>query len=1195
MATASRMNAHAAAGETAGASSERCKFCERKGLPILPVRYAVCQRNDRNSGIPELDKARIREFTDIMLDQSLDENGNRVAREVPEDIRNEIAESTDSQVNKYILRQLRQGYLYFYDQDNPHGMYWYAYAITSDGKFYKFPVAHPEALDDIRFPEACKNKANDALHASLVTLPDPDNSGTLYYAYSEHAWSIDHIHRIGSDPEWREAHMQKVDIQGWVNGQSQPFAYGTDELDKVAEYSDGADDLGTQFWSSGPRRELYSREDLKEAMDLRLDHAASRYQGKGLILAVKDEAGIIDELNAYRHQALAEVEDFLCESDGNRRKLLCKQAINAFKENFAQNYTASQKKSLDEAVDKARAERDAFEDKSHSGDDASRREQAQAQRTRNQLNHAVREAEADREDFLREQQREAEERAQQKRQLQADIEELKRLKAEREKTLARRAASSDVTVVRAAEVAQQDPFYDNEIQRKQLLLNSIKSEAERMAEKHAAQLDELYDTKTLKDFTDRHEKQTRVCQALLALHDSDYVLWVKYHLADLIGRYSHTDYWMGLGLSGMLANTLRGGILSPASGSLWQSIAETMMAEGSIILAALFSNNAELISRARDTMSSVPDGSQLSADTLAAWGDRFGTLQASTLKLDYRQPSSDDLINRLRPIQGQLASTIGNAIATLMTQDLISGSDNDTKPTLRRFMHLEQLVFMSDPDVQKGEAPPATLIEVTLTMAQYAHWQRQIVQHYQNSTNNKGADTDRAMPSFGSSGGNFSAPMGENGVVVTVTIPCFGLDQETVQRLVANSAPGDSYDAEQARQQWADLAKSARDIAGKIAGSGSYGKLLAFGLTAWNLLLAVDQELLAEENHGADWNRLLSSAVSLLSAGMGAAQGYQTIRAASLGAGAEGALGRLVNASAWKLGGGLLGVASGTLSIWDGMRKLTESSRARRVGQSLAADNQRVMGGFGVVSGISTLLVIGAGVVVGLAVGLFFGILALLLGAWLVTLVAPSVQMWIDRSLVGHHASQVQPFEDLASEQSSLEMVFQGLVVELSWEPAPPDPTKYFDSTSSGGGMLGFSLDSDARREEEERVADLVKINLKVRVPKLDVMELMLRLVPREEMRESIFDWSYQKERDAEDLAIASDRDSLPGQGGRPEFILKNDGNYETEWLQVYEKNAPIQLVDLTINFRSSDTQSFSRDILTMKIEDSESKKKESE
>jgi len=357
-------------------------------------------------------------------------------------------------------------------------------------------------------------------------------------------------------------------------------------------------------------------------------------------------------------------------------------------------------------------------------------------------------------------------------------------------------------------------------------------------------------------------------------------------------------------------------------------------------------------------------------------------------------------------------------------------------------------------------------------------------------------------------------------------------------------------------------------------------------------ILAVDQALfiIHDENHGADRNRLLSSGVSILSAGMGAAQGYQTIRAASLGSGAEGALGRLVNASAWKLGGGLLGVASGTLSIWDGMRKLTESSRARQVGQSLTADNQKIMGGFGVVSGISTLLVIGAGVVVGLAVGLFFGILALLLGAWLVTLVAPSVQMWIDRSLVGHHSSQVQPFEDLASEQSSLEMVFEGLVVELSWEPAAPDPTKYFDSTSSGGGMLGFSLDSEARREEEERVADLVRINLKVRVPKLDCMELVLQCVPREKRLGAVFDWTYQKSRSSETLIFGDGSSSLPGieSERRPEFTLK-DKAYETEWSQIYSKNALSQLVDLTIRFTSTDTNSFSRDLLTMQLENPES------
>jgi len=1188
MTLAARLNAHAAEGEPGGLQNGQCEFCERKGLPILPVRYAVCQRNDRNRLVPELPEERIREFTDIGLDKAWDENGEH-ARTVDDEVRPVITDSTSSQVNKYILRQLRQGYLYLYDQDNPDGMYWYAYAITSDGKYYQFPVAQPPTLESTEFP--CQDKANDALHASLVTLPNPDKSGTLYYAFSEHAWPIDHIRMIGSDPAWRDRHMQKIDIQAWVAGQSQPFAYGTDELSRVAEYSEGANDLGTQFWSSGPQRDLYSRQDLKDAMDLRLDHAASRYQGKGLILAVKDEIGIIDELNAYRHQALAEVEDFVCESDDNRRKLLCKQAIDAFKENFAQNYIASQKKSLDEAVDNARARRDAFEEQRPSYDDASPRARAQAQRTRNQLNQAVKEAEADRENFLLDQQRGAEERAHEKQQLQAEIEQLKRSKAERQEALARRAASRDQSIARQTEVLQQDRFYDNEIQRKRFLLNNVKSEAERMAGKHAAQLDELYDTQALKDFNDSHQERARFCEALLTLHDSDYALWVRDHLPAVIGRYSHSDYWVGLGLSGLLANTLRGGILSPASGRLWQSMAATMTAEGSVILAALFSNNAELIRQARDTTAAIPAGGQLSADTLAAWGDRFHILQASTRTQRHRPPSADELINRLRPIQGQLANTIGNAIATLVTQDLIGGDDNDTKPALRRFMHLEQLVLMSDPDVQNGEAPRPTLIEVTLTMAQYAHWQHQIVQHYQDSKKSQGADTDRAMPSLGRGGGNFSAPIGDNGVVVTVTIPCFGLDPATIQRLTANGAPGDSYDVEQTQQQWTDLSKSARDVAGTIAGSGNYGKLLAFGLTTWNLLLTVDQALLDDEHSGADWSRLLGAGVSLLSAGMGAAEGYRAIRIASLGAGTEDALGRLVNGTAWKLSGGLLGVASGTLSIWDGMRQLTASSRARRLGQNLTADNKRIMGGFGVVSGIGTMLVIGAGLTLGLVAGIFFGILALLLGAWLVTLVAPSVQMWIDRSLVGHHASQVQPFDDLASEQSSLAMVFQGVVVELSWEPAAPDATKYFDSTSSGGGVLGFSLDSEARREEEERVEDLIRLNLRVRVPKLDTMELRLQFAPSGELG-AIFEFTYQKKRGTEALVLEGGRRSLPSNVSdhHPIFSLK-DKTYEAEWSKNYSRSTLTRLAELKVDFRVADTHTFSRDNLMLEIEDQENKR----
>ena len=92
---------------------------------------------------------------------------------------------------------------------------------------------------------------------------------------------------------------------------------------------------------------------------------------------------------------------------------------------------------------------------------------------------------------------------------------------------------------------------------------------------------------------------------------------------------------------------------------------------------------------------------------------------------------------------------------------------------------------------------------------------------------------------------------------------------------------------------------------------------------------------------------MFSSGVGLLSAGMGAAEGYQAIRVASMGPGTEGALSRIINGDTWKLGSGLLSVASGMLSIWDGMRKLTESARARRLGQTLSADNQKIMGASG--------------------------------------------------------------------------------------------------------------------------------------------------------------------------------------------------------------------------------------------------------
>ncbi|AOM01659.1 T6SS effector BTH_I2691 family protein [Cobetia marina] len=335
-----------------------CRFCKRTGFPILPVRYAVCQRNDANQQIPELSEDRVKAFTDIKLDQTL-ENGKRTTRVVPSEVKEEIAHSTSSQVNKYILRQLRSGYLYLFDKDNPDGMYWSAFAITADGKYYQFPVKQPPSLDKMAMPctlesgnrdgesdeEKVTRVKNESLQASLVTITTPDKSGDVYYAYTEHAWPegfLDEVKsRILSGDPWCDKYLQKFNVPDWKAGVAQDHAFSLEELEQVAEYSPGAAGLDEQFWSSGPKRDLYSPEEMKQTMSERLRYASTDYEGRGLILAVNDEIGIIQELNAYRHQALAAIEEYFDPEKGNeerRRMKLCSNAIKEFKDSFATSY-----------------------------------------------------------------------------------------------------------------------------------------------------------------------------------------------------------------------------------------------------------------------------------------------------------------------------------------------------------------------------------------------------------------------------------------------------------------------------------------------------------------------------------------------------------------------------------------------------------------------------------------------------------------------------------------------------------------------------------------------------------------------------------------------------------------------------------------------------------------------------------------
>ncbi|KFF47623.1 hypothetical protein GY26_19295 [Gammaproteobacteria bacterium MFB021] len=305
-----------------------------------------------------------------------------------------------------------------------------------------------------------------------------------------------------------------------------------------------------------------------------------------------------------------------------------------------------------------------------------------------------------------------------------------------------------------------------------------------------------------------------------------------------------------------------------------------------------------------------------------------------------------------------------------------------------------------------------------------------------------------------------------------------------------------------------------------------------------------------------------------------------------MGPGTEGALSRIINGDTWKLGNGLLSVASGMLSIWDGLKKLTEANEASKTGQSLTGHYGMIVGGVGVIAGIASIVVISASTVVGVFVGLFVGLVTLLVGFIFVTMVSPAVQMWVNRSILGKPSAQqemqVLPFGDMAFEQGSLEMVFQGVLVELSWEPVRPNPANYMGTGSQGGGALGIGSDASARQAEEERVADLVRIILSVKMPNTNYIRLGLSLVAAEK-RNRLLDWSYLKPGENADLAPENGRSRTRSSSGQPGFELE-DNSYSLAWSEVFSRENIGHDIQLEFRFGSDRLSPISRDLLEMEI-----------
>lgn len=238
-----------------------CDFCDKRGLPVLPVRYAIAEEG---SLAPQL-------TTPFAVH---DLGGKKIPLEGRA---------------YYTTRLLRSGYLYVYDEARKR---WEGYFVSERGYFLSFDIKQPVSPAVTAAREPCTDEGHREI-AACVTIRDPKNATKVWFGFSDVEWTPDVIEKHNA-PAYRARHMRSLDVKTWLSSKQRPHAVALNQVKKtVTEYALAEQAGATAFkWSPfgyhGPKRHA---ENL-------INVAEKKLSPHGLVLALPDPAGIAQELAA---------------------------------------------------------------------------------------------------------------------------------------------------------------------------------------------------------------------------------------------------------------------------------------------------------------------------------------------------------------------------------------------------------------------------------------------------------------------------------------------------------------------------------------------------------------------------------------------------------------------------------------------------------------------------------------------------------------------------------------------------------------------------------------------------------------------------------------------------------------------------------------------------------------------------------
>jgi hypothetical protein len=239
-----------------------CNFCDKKGLLIYPVRYAVASPYGA-TGVPGL-------------------SGNFRIEGAPQ----------SAGAAKYSLRALRPGYLYTYDEKRGRLK---AYVVMPTGHLWNYPLEynapHPAK---IRFAcidpgELVRAYCVDIIH----TAADP--AGNFWIGWSNVQWTKALLKKVG-DAGWRKKHMQCIDIPAMLAGSAVHTGEFNAIADKVAHFVADEAAMKKAYDFSNTPTESETRK-LATAVRFRAIMAEHGPHHKGYIAALNDPVGMTNDLS----------------------------------------------------------------------------------------------------------------------------------------------------------------------------------------------------------------------------------------------------------------------------------------------------------------------------------------------------------------------------------------------------------------------------------------------------------------------------------------------------------------------------------------------------------------------------------------------------------------------------------------------------------------------------------------------------------------------------------------------------------------------------------------------------------------------------------------------------------------------------------------------------------------------------------